>query len=542
MGEHKKTIRVRVFRRVPGVIDEGRYEDYEVETYPKMKALGALDYINERYRANIAYRRSCRDGNCGSCTLLVDGVASVACKADVADGTVLEPLPGYPLIRDLVVDRSRELSRFREEKIWRMGKEVGGFARITPDQLVNFKKLTICVDCAACNVMCPVLEKAGFVGPMYMTYVARMASNPLDEGDRVAQAYDEGLYSCILCGFCKEVCPKNIDMVNHGIIKMREASAERGLMPEALKTIRGNILDHGDPLGINPEEKTLWARELDFSQDKSTVFFASTYPIMGYIENILTVNEYLRDADMDFDAMAKISGKISKSNARYRETLAHMVKILRDLGVNVGYLYEEEPSCGHELYLYGFVNDFTQYANEVFKLLREAGVKEIIAPDPHVVYAFKELYPRVVKGFDIAVRTLVEVLYETLRGKNLRLSIREGVKVAYHDPCYLARYLGIIEQPRKILSRIDGVEVFEPKSKGLSTRCCGFISTYPGLTRDVTAERLKDLVGTGAEKILTACPVCMAQLRVGAKALKHDVEVLDIADLVHEVLLGGGQG
>jgi len=112
------------------------------------------------------------------------------------------------------------------------------------------------------------------------------------------------------------------------------------------------------------------------------------------------------------------------------------------------------------------------------------------------------------------------------------------VKITYHDPCQLGRYLGIIDEPRAILKSIKGVELVEPEwSKGDMSTCCGggggFEVVFPELSEKLAVSRAEELVKTGAQIIVTQCPGCTMQLNDGLKALKKDnVEVLDLAQIV----------
>ena len=80
-------------------------ESYEIEHTDKMKVLDALQQINDKYDAKIAYRYSCRAGQCGSCAIKINGQAKLACKAEINDNDTLEPLD-FKVIKDLIVDRS----------------------------------------------------------------------------------------------------------------------------------------------------------------------------------------------------------------------------------------------------------------------------------------------------------------------------------------------------------------------------------------------------------------------------------------------------
>jgi Fe-S oxidoreductase len=122
--------------------------------------------------------------------------------------------------------------------------------------------------------------------------------------------------------------------------------------------------------------------------------------------------------------------------------------------------------------------------------------------------------------------------------KSLKLQFPKQIKVTYHDPCQMVRYLGIIDEPRQILRSVAGLELVETKwTKGEWATCCGggggFEAVFPEMSEMLAVNRAKELLETGAQMIVTHCPGCIMQLKTGLKALKTDnVEVPDLAQVV----------
>ncbi len=113
MGASEEMIKVRVRRQDPALEESARFEEYQVPCSRARRVLDVLEYIQEELDPTLAWRpHLCRDSCCSACWLQVDGRKRMACTT-VLDETrgpiVLEPLPGYALIRDLVVDYSREM-------------------------------------------------------------------------------------------------------------------------------------------------------------------------------------------------------------------------------------------------------------------------------------------------------------------------------------------------------------------------------------------------------------------------------------------------
>jgi Fe-S oxidoreductase len=146
------------------------------------------------------------------------------------------------------------------------------------------------------------------------------------------------------------------------------------------------------------------------------------------------------------------------------------------------------------------------------------------------------LIPKHIPGYDLEVKHFLQVVLEGIQSRELRFP--RQVKVAYHDPCQLARYLGLIEEPRQILRAIRGIELVETDwTHGEWATCCGggdgFEVVFPELSQILAANRARELVETGAQIIVTHCPGCIMQLEEGLKKLEiEDVEVLDLAQVV----------
>jgi len=210
--------------------------------------------------------------------------------------------------------------------------------------------------------------------------------------------------------------------------------------------------------------------------------------------------------------------------------------VLTNIGVKFGYLGEDEPCCGGLLHYIGLQKDFARHSQAVHDHLKSRGVKQIIGLVPSCTYTLRQLIPQGVKGYDIEVKHFSQVVAENILSRELRWA-RE-VKVTYHDPCQLARFLGLVEEPRRILRAIKGINLVETEwTNGEWATCCGggggFEAVFPELSEILAVNRTQELVATGAQIIVTNCPGCIMQLAAGLKALKvTNVEVMDLAQVV----------
>ncbi len=332
---------------------------------------------------------------------------------------------------------------------------------------------------------------------------------------------------------------------------------ELTVIPQIVKFASENTREIGDVLGIGPELRVRWAEGLlDKGPVEDTIFYAGEmYPVMGYAEGAFRLTKRLEGL-MNINSLARIGPIMKKlrvyaigaralwgkNNEIYENALRDAVYVLRNLGVKMSYLFEEEPPSGVALHTYGLLKEFKEHAKWVQNRFRELGVKRVITLDPIVTTAFRLYYPEFLEDWDVEVLHFVEIVAKRIAELGIKLKLGRKEKVTYHDPCYLARTLGIVDETRFILSRIDGLEYLEPPRHGVNTGCSGdggLELTQPLLARKISLDRVKELRETGAEKVYTSCPACIMMLRTGFNALGYRTDVNDLASLIAEAMRNG---
>jgi len=327
--------------------------------------------------------------------------------------------------------------------------------------------------------------------------------------------------------------------------------ADKQLIPPGLTYLADNITKKDNLLGAAKDVGARWAKDLNLPREADTIFFAGCgYQYSHELESLMSVIRKMdksaigSEAAMNLASFQKKLGidtagifrKVLPKGDVAAQPLKDAVKVLNNLGIKFGYLAEAEPCCGGLLHYIGMEEEFTQHARQVYDQFKSKGIKLIIGMVPSCTYTLRRLIPDRVVGADLEVKHFTEVVSEHISSQELRFP-RE-VRVTYHDPCQLVRYLGLVEEPRRILRAIKGIELIEPKwtSKEWAT-CCGggggFEVVFPELSEILAVNRAKELVETGAEIIVTNCPGCIMQLETGLKELKNSkVEVLDLAQVV----------
>ena len=324
------------------------------------------------------------------------------------------------------------------------------------------------------------------------------------------------------------------------------------LIPPGLTYLADNIISKDNILGTSKGAGAKWAKELNLPKEKETIFFAGCgYQYTSELESLMSMIRKVDKSAVSTELTMSLAGFQKKlgvdAAGLYRKVMARRddsdaqplrdaVKVLRNLGIEFGYLGEDEPCCGGLLYYIGLQKEFAEHAREVYDKLKSKGVKRIIGIVPSCTYALRNLIANTIDGYDLEVRHFCEVVAENV--SSLKLRFPKETKVAYHDPCQLVRYLGITDEPRQILSAIKGIELVETEwTKGEWATCCGggggFEAVFPELSQILAVNRARELVDTRADIIVTHCPGCIMQLKTGLKELKEtSVKVLDLAEIV----------
>lgn len=328
---------------------------------------------------------------------------------------------------------------------------------------------------------------------------------------------------------------------------------EKYLIPPGLSYLADNIKTKGNILGASKSEGAKWAKNQNLPKKKETLFFAGCgYQFSEKLESLTGLARKMDKSAVGSDVVMGLAGFQKKlgldatgmflkvmgkgGNASEAQPLIDAVKVLRKLGMDPGYLAEDEPCCGGLLHYMGLKEQFGEHAKKVHDDLKSKGTREIIGLVPSCTNTLRKLMADAVKANDIQVKHFCEIVAENLN--SLRLRFPKSVKITYHDPCQLARYMGLIEEPRKILRAIEGIEFVEPQwTKGEWATCCGggggFEAVFPELSEILAVNRARELLETGAQIIVTQCPGCILQLEAGVKALKvENIEVLDLSQIV----------
>ena len=231
-------MKFRIYRYDPDQDSKPRMQDYDVEMQPAdrmlLDALIRIKSIDD----SLSLRRSCREGVCGSDAMNINGKNGLACitrLSDLKEPVELRPLPGLPVIRDLIVDMTQFFKQYHSVKPYLVNNEPSPEKERlqSPAQREELDGLYECILCACCSTACPSFwwNPDKFVGPAGLLQAYRFLSDSRDEAtserlDNLEDPYR--LFRCHSIMNCVDVCPKGLNPM-HAIGKIKELMVKRAV-------------------------------------------------------------------------------------------------------------------------------------------------------------------------------------------------------------------------------------------------------------------------------------------------------------------------
>ncbi len=368
----------------------------------------------------------------------------------------------------------------------------------------KYRNILICSVCPnICGANCPVFlaKNTETVSPSGKARVAYLylKKKILDVTNSVNL-----FYLCTECSACQIICPLNISL-GEELRKIKEELGENNLVPFYLKQVK-EITEKMNLFGMEYSEKYAGEKE-------------------GKPEVLLY---------------------IGCSASRFRgKTVEAVINFLRKTKTGFMTSPVHEKCCGLPLLQAGFKKEFIEIGKVNVEEINNLEVKEIITLCPSCTYTFKEIYPKYGLKIKKRIKHITSFLIELVnKGKIKSGKYREKERVVYHDPCILARQLNIVNEPRFLL-RKTGVKILSPPHKGKETFCCGsgglLRFSNPKIAEEIAKKRLKDLLSTKPEVIVSACPTCEETLQKQLNQIewKGRVQVRDIMEHIHETVTIG---
>ncbi len=222
MSKEKREI--KILRYDPKTDKKPYWKKYDLEIDSEATILDVLNEIHWNIDGTLAYRRSCRSAICGSCAMKVNGKNVLACETPIhrfKRKIKIEPLPGFSILKDLVVDMDRFFEKMAKIKPYLIVDKPLPAKEFTqsPEDFEFIREAVTCILCGACTSSCPSLwANDDYMGPAALLKAYRFIFDSRDDGanERIDIVNDKnGIWRCHTIFNCMEACPKNIKITEY---------------------------------------------------------------------------------------------------------------------------------------------------------------------------------------------------------------------------------------------------------------------------------------------------------------------------------------
>jgi len=342
----------------------------------------------------------------------------------------------------------------------------------------------------------------------------------LDGAVEADERLQEVLFSCATCNNCVEHCifPKFKDQILQAFIAAKEKMVEQGSLPPPVRDYLTTLYKHGNPYKMPQKKRGDWAADLGVEK----------YANQAYLFYI---------------------GDVGSFDERGVQIARSAAKLLGRLGASFGILAAREGPDGNEARALGETELFRHLAEQNIKVFKELGVEKMITLSPHGYNAFKNDYPELGGRFQVFHYTHLLISLLTGTGISEQPDSGPSRRVTYHDPCYLGRHNQDYETVRQILGLLPGIELVEMGRCKADALCCGggggnFFTDLVCSGPETSARvRVREAADTGAEILVTACPMCTVMLEDAVKSqnLEDRIQVRELSELVTEAVFNTGR-
>lgn len=384
-----------------------------------------------------------------------------------------------------------------------------------------------CTWCGKCQEACPANHTGSPLSPRDLVQAidARLLRTPLKANGDTASLHGalvrpEELWACCTCRACEDICPV---FVQHPrlIVDLRRHLVDAGQVDEGLQDALTAFQRYGNSFGQSARKRPDWVKPLDFK---------------------------LKDARKEEVEYLWFVGDYASYDQRAQGVTRAIAKVLRSAAVDVGLLFEKEQNAGNDVRRIGEEGLFAMLREKNLKELSVAKFRKVLTSDPHTYNTLKNEYQT---DGDSDSRTLpkpvlhyTELLDDLLRQGTLKPARGLDCVVTYHDPCYLGRFNGVYDAPRRVLHALGASLVEMPRNRRNSF-CCGagggriWMKDTPGAEERPAENRIKEALAlAGVQCLVVACPkdLVMFQDAVKTVGAEDRLRVADLGELVLESL------
>ncbi|MCS7220351.1 MAG: (Fe-S)-binding protein [Anaerolineae bacterium] len=389
-----------------------------------------------------------------------------------------------------------------------------------------------CAECGRCDRACPAFNSGFPLSPQRMVHhikelvrAAPVLTSGLATGNESHSGKKflgevvrpEELWACMTCYACMERCPVFNEHIPL-IVQMRRHLVSQGQVDQRLQETLVNLTRYGNSFGQSDRARARWTQGLPFK---------------------------IKDARREPVEYLWFVGDYASYDPRAQEITRTVSMLFHEAGLDFGILYESERNAGNDVRRVGEEGLFELLVEKNIATLKRCTFGTIVTTDPHTYNTLKNEYPDF--GASYPVMHYTELLWRLIQERRLPLRAKVTTRVTYHDPCYLGRYNGVYEEPRRVL-RALGVELVEMPRNRDRALCCAagggriWMEDCLGIRERPSESRVREAAAlTGVSTLVVACPKDLVMFLDAVKTTGYEgkIAVQDLVQLVAEAVQPG---
>lgn len=400
-------------------------------------------------------------------------------------------------------------------------REIFGVAKIEELPWTHLVDAYACIMCNRCQDVCPAYLTGKELSPSALEVNKRyylnqnldeLAAGATSELNLLDYAISESaVWACTACGACIDICPVGNEPMFDIIYLRRRQVLTENEFPRQLQTAFRGIERNGNPWNQSARDRLKWAQGMDVP----TVDEKPDPEILWWV------------------------GCAPAYDPRAQDVARAFATVLQAAGVDYAVLGESEVCTGDAARRAGNEYLFYEMAKANIEtldpIMHSGKPKRIVTTCPHCFHTLGKEYGQYGGHYEVIHHT--QLLAELTAAKRISVQAGDaGDLITFHDPCYLGRHNGIIQEPRAVLGEVAGLTIEMPRH-GKGSFCCGAGGAQMWKEEEhgskaVNRERIDEATATGAKTVAVGCPFCLTMLTDAAKQGGEQVQVKDVAELV----------
>lgn len=373
-----------------------------------------------------------------------------------------------------------------------------------------------CIMCFRCQEVCPAYATGKVLSPAALEINKRYHLNYGGTSDvpLTQLISEEAVWACTSCGACVDICPVGNEPMRDILEMRRHLAMMESNFPKQLETALRGMERNLNPWNVSQAERMKWTEDL----------------------NVPTIEQNPEPEILWWVGCAPAT------DARAQKTARAFASILNAAGVNYAVLGKNEQCTGDSARRAGREDIFFGLATANVAILNEIKPKRIVTTCPHCLHTLKNEYPAFGGNYTVIHHT--QLIHELVGAGKIQMELEgEGMKITFHDPCYLGRHNQIFDAPRQVLKQ-TGAATLEMPRHGAKSFCCGaggaqMWKEEEAGTERVNAARFQEARASGAQLLAVGCPFCLTMMSDASKSEGDPLPVKDVAEIVAEKMKGG---